>query len=176
MIIWKDNIVNANLDLDKFISEISVDIYYDEKNNHHTTYGKSGAPDMQLAEFYANVIERFMIELGIYHRCKYSFNMWSQVYSGNNISNHSIHDHYASDVFLSWCHFLQLPEQDCFCFIDSNKNKLFPEQRSNDLIVFPSWALHKVIPFISDKCRVIVAGNITLSELYRNGKNINVLG
>ncbi len=172
MIIWRNNIVNATLDLDKLISEVSVDEYYEKNIDIYTTYNHYDAPDMQLAEFYATVVQRFMMELGIYHRCKYQFNMWTQVYSGNNISRQRCHDHYASDVFLSWVHFLKPANQDCFCFVDSENNESFPIQGKNDFIVFPSWALHKVISFNSNQSRVIVAGNITLDELYRGSTNV----
>ena len=183
MIIWHDNIVNTTLDFDKFVSEVRVDKYYDKILDVHTTYLKDGAPDMQLVPFYSTVIAQFMTELGIYHRSEYQFNLWTQVYSGNNISRHREHDHFASDVVLSWVHFLKPPEQDCFCFIDSNDNEIFPEvQKKNDFIVFPSWALHKAIPFTSDENRVIVAGNITLKQLHQKDReqtmvrDFNVLG
>lgn len=183
MIIWQDNIVNTTLDFDKFISEVKIDKYYDKHLDVHTTYLRDGAPDMQLVPFYSGVISKFMTDLGIYHRSEYQFNLWTQIYSGNNISKHNEHDHFASDVILSWVHFLKPPEQDCFCFIDSNNKEIYPKvQRQNDFIVFPSWVLHKAVSFVSDEIRVIVAGNITLKQLHQKDRkrtmirDFNVLG
>ena len=127
-----------------------VDKYYDKPLDIHTTYRKDNAPDLILIDFYTTVVAKFMSDLGIYHRSEYQFDLWTQVYSGNNISRHLEHDHFANDVILSWVHFLKSPEQDCFCFSDSNGNEIFPKtQRQNEFIVYPSWALHKSVQFIS---------------------------
>jgi|TARA_R100000030_G_C3212310_1_gene113697 hypothetical protein len=166
MILWHDNIVNSNLDYENLVSKIVVDEYYEKRSDMHTTYLKDGSPDMILEDFYKDVIKKFMLDLGLYHRSQYLIDFWTQVYSGNNKSSHNKHDHFQSDVILSWVHFLKPPKQKCFCFIDSNGNETFPEtQKQNDFIVFPSWAVHRATPFISDENRVIVSGNVILDSI-----------
>ena len=164
MILWHDNIINSNIDYDDIISKIvDNDNYYSAPLDLHTTYQMDDAPDSIVADFYGDVISRFMTDLGLYHRCRYNFGWWTQIYSGNNNSTHPPHDHFDHGVILSWIHFVKPPKQDCFCFVDSNGNQTFPKtQRQNDFIVFPSFILHQAVPFESDEDRVIIAGNITV--------------
>ena len=70
------------------------------------------------------------------------------------------------DALLSWVHFLKVPEQKCFKFTDSEGNNSFypDEQNSGDIIYFPSWAYHEIDPNRSDDLRVVIAGNITVTE------------
>lgn len=165
MILWHDNIVNSNVNYDDdIISKIvGNENYHDIPLDLHTTYQRDDAPDGILVDFYGDVISRFMTDLGLYHRSRYDFNLWTQIYTGNNNSKHPVHDHFGHGVLLSWVHFIRPPEQDCFCFVDSLGNQTFPKtQRENDFIVFPSFILHQATPFESDEDRVIVAGNITI--------------
>ena len=48
---------------------------------------------------------------------------------------------------MSWVHFLDVPKQKYFRFLDNDGNFLVPnEQSSGDIIVFPSWVWHEVLP------------------------------
>ncbi len=62
-------------------------------------------------------------------------------------------------------HFLDVPEQKCFRFTDTMGNTLTPdEQSSGDIICFPSWVWHEVVPLKTDYQRLVVAGNICFTS------------
>ena len=92
----------------------------------------------------------------------YKIQMWCQGYLGNNIDSHPEHDHYQTRTLLSWVHFVEPAEEDCFEFITESET-IIPPQRKNDFIVFPSWARHRVKPHQSER-RFVVSGNISIRD------------
>lgn len=167
MLLWKSNL-DLNIDADALAEKVCVDDYFNSDGFHTTFYKppEESRADYYLLDTYKDVIEKMTKDLGLYHRTQYQYQFWTQVYPGDNITHHVAHDHFSGNEILSWVHFIKPAEKDCFCFLDSDGNPTFPkEQRKNDFIVFPSWALHKILPFRSDEKRIVVAGNVALKTI-----------
>ena len=50
-------------------------------------------------------------------------------------------------------------------FIDNAGNTLIPdEQLSGDIIAFPSWLWHEVLPNESNQERIVISGNISVTH------------
>ena len=92
----------------------------------------------------------------------------SQLYQINGY--HGPHNHTGKkgedfDAHISWVHFLDIPEQKCFRFTDTKGNVLVPEEQSSgDIICFPSWVWHEVMPLKTDCLRLVSAGNISFTS------------
>ena len=168
MILWSGNYVLDDSTVDGLVSQLKQLKTYSLKFNHWSSYyiDFQDRPEAVLVDFYGEVLEKATSDLSLYHRSRYSYPFWMQVYQTANDSRHNHHDHFNGDTLLSWVHFLRPTEKKCFCFLDSDGNRTFPEQQNKgDLIVFPSWALHEVIPNESDTERVVIAGNVEFSFL-----------
>lgn len=174
MILWYNNI-----QIDKSLVELSNnfiesdEFFYKELNIYTSYYSLKGIDE--LTNVYSLIIDTLMKDLSLHHRSKYEWNYWIQKYT-NKLDGHLVHDHFDFKTILSWVHFIQVPEnQKCFYFLDSNKNKLYPENQSfGDFIVFPSWSLHGVDKVIQENSnRVIVAGNIILHSIESGSKTWN---
>ena len=102
---------------------------------------------------------------------KYEYQYWAQLYFKNN--KHTPHQHARKiheeprqweEVIMSWVHFLDVPKQKYFRFLDNDGNFLVPnEQSSGDIIVFPSWVWHEVLPNKSNEERIVISGNISVT-------------
>ena len=69
------------------------------------------------------------------------------------------------DSAISWVHFLDVPEQKCFRFTDTKGNTLIPDEQNNgDIICFPSWVWHEVLPNNSGMRRLVTSGNIKITH------------
>ena len=69
------------------------------------------------------------------------------------------------DTIISWVHFIDVPKQKLFRFTDTTGNFFVPEeQNEGDIICFPSWVWHEVLPNNSNERRVVLAGNITVTH------------
>jgi hypothetical protein len=115
-----------------------------------------------LETFYNNLITEVLRSLGLHGRSKTHVIKWCQIYN-NSTSGHPVHSHFCGKELFSWVHFVNVPEQKCFFFVDSDSQKIYPETQSNgDLIVFPSWVMHGVDPINeTDKNnRIVVSGNV----------------
>lgn len=116
--------------------------------------------------FYNILIKEVLVTLGLLGRASCTNMKWCQIYNSDT-SGHPVHAHFSGEELFSWIHFVKAPKQKCFFFVDSNSQKIYPEnQNSGDLIVFPSWAMHGADPVeVSDnENRIIVAGNIIGQE------------
>ena len=137
MILWHDNVVNSNLDYEDLVSKIMIDKYYVDNLDIHTTYQHgNSSPDNILIPFYSGVMEQLMSDLGLYHRSQYLFNIWTQIYSGNNNSAHNAHCHFSETNILSWVHFIKPPEKNCFCFIDSWEKNIFQSHKGKMILSY----------------------------------------
>lgn len=171
MILW-----NKNIEIDENLIEFSYnfvkqDRFFNTECNLYSSFFKSEELS-ELTNFYSPIIDIFMKDLGLYHRSRYMWNYWIQMYN-NKLDGHSVHDHFDFSNIISWIHFIQVPEdQKCFYFLDSNKNKLYPENQSfGDFIVFPPWALHGVDKVVRENFnRIIISGNISLYHIESNTK------
>jgi hypothetical protein len=114
---------------------------------------------------YEEVFEKILKDLGLYGVVSYYADLWGQLYDKDS-TGHEWHSHFSGSEILSWVHFLKIPEQRCFFFLNSDGDKIYPKHQSqNDMIVFPSWAIHGVDPLENpDDTRVVTAGNIVLTS------------
>ena len=140
-----------------------------KEGEYYTTFyknvGLSGTPmDEPLKEFYNNIISHCLKDLGLYHTCEYGVTMWMQMYD-HTTEGHEEHSHFDGEQALSWVHFIDVPKQKCFYFLDSFGKKHYPDhQGSGDFIVFPSWALHGCDKVSQPGERIIAAGNLHFSR------------
>ena len=139
-----------------------------DEGNYSTTY-YYGLNDTNvkapIIDFYDKLVTKCTKELGLYHISACNLTFWMQMYN-HTTKGHSTHSHFAGTECISWVHFLQVPDQKCFYFMDSYGNKHYPDhQKQFDFIAFPAWALHGVDkvedPGIS---RTVTAGNISLNS------------
>jgi len=168
MIIWKHH--------DKLSNELILKIedivkeYFQENDIQqiYTTYFNKDFNQQYdiLNDYYSVIQEKMMKDLGLFHRTKYHWHFWIQMYN-NQTDGHSDHDHFDGNTIISWVHFIRASDQKCFYFIDSNNHKTYPDhQSSGDIICFPSWAPHGVDKVIKDNFdRLIIAGNIRISYI-----------
>ena len=164
---YHDNIKFSDEDINKLKNSL-LEEQYNNKNiiEHKTSYNHdpSFRPDRFLNKYYKNIIDDITKKVGIYHLSKYDYFFWSQLYQINGY--HGPHNHTGEkgvdfNADISWVHFLDVPEQKCFRFTDTKGNILVPdEQSSGDIICFPSWVWHEVVPLETDYLRLVTAGNI----------------
>ena len=124
-------------------------------------------PEFKFLSFYKKIIEDITKNVGMYYKVTYDAPFWTQLYDGGMY--HRPHQHAEiephCDSAISWVHFLDVPEQKCFRFTDTKGNILVPnEQNNGDIICFPSWVWHEVLPNESNKKRLVTAGNIKITH------------
>jgi len=104
---------------------------------------------------------------------------WLNVYQENDYQE--LHNHLGTDAFLSYCYFSKLPKDsgqfrfynemhDKYCLSGFNKTLslphlgltkwIVPQVEEGDLIIFPSYLLHKVTMHKSNETRITASGNI----------------
>ena len=142
---------------------------YPKNQDNVSTYflPRHRSPDRDYDNLYCSIVENITKNVGLYHRTKYFYTYWSQLYRKGMI--HQPHHHAHEDKMvsseISWVHFINVPEQKCFRFTDTMGNILVPEEQNNgDIICFPSWVWHEVLSHESDDVRIVVAGNITITH------------
>ena len=174
-IIWYDNIpIDEELLSDTIENVLLGDQETRGGDKYYTSYfinssNRSG-PDTIFREYYNSILIRVLSDLGLHHRSQYSVGTWMQVY--NNGHNMRVHDHYHGGELVSFVHFVQPTDTKVFYFINSNGDKIYPdEQRKDDFIVFPPWLEHGVDVNNSDTNRAIISGNVNYDILYRNEFN-----
>ena len=174
MIIWTKN-QSLPSDLYHKVTE-TIKLNHKDKEKYYTTYFLS-VEDCQLSffksliPFYNECIKDMTMDLGVYHKSKYTYEMWMQM-SNSDTDSHSIHSHFQGYEQISWVHFINVPDQQCFYFYNSREEKIYPPiQKTGDMIAFPSWALHGVDE-VKEKNfdRIIVAGNIWFNKFWTNDK------
>ena len=61
---------------------------------------------------------------------------------------------------ISWVHFVDVPDTKLFYFQVGDK-KIYPKcQKTGDIILYPSYAMHGVDMMTEGKDRFVVVGNI----------------
>ena len=170
MIIWRENKKLPQELIDRTKSSIQKN--HNDKSEYFTTYSYSSFKDGEvdsssveyLLPFYSETIKEMMIDLGMYDRCRYTYSLWVQMYNSNT-TTHKVHEHYVHNEIISWVHFIETPRQRCFYFLDGRNKKIYPEQKSGDIIAWPPWLLHGVDPIKRKNFnRIISAGNISLTS------------
>lgn len=148
------------------IGNYQFDNSYTKKTNYWSSYFSNGINDESITKdldlFYSEHSVALTKDVGVHGWMPYEQHYWIQAYS-NTTKSHEIHAHNGKGAIISWVHILKAPEQKCFFFIDSYGEKHYPEQKTNDIFAFPSWALHGVDQVEQENCiRIVASGNIRL--------------
>ena len=157
-------------EIDQVISKLKQKILEEviETNPLLTSYFFSmyQRPDKIWNQKYSEIMEGVVKQLGVYTTCRYSYEYWSQCYHKD--IGHQCHHHARGNLNafgqLSWAHFLRTTE-DNFVFSDRNGNTYTPKQDQGDLIIFPSYIWHQVLPNKTNAKRFVVAGNLWITDL-----------
>lgn len=166
-----------DLSFDGEIKNIMMDenVYKQNVNGSvYTTYhidlfsDKEQKINQYIENLYPKVFDDFMVEINLYKWSMYDFTYWWQVYEED--SCHPIHNHHGPQEIFSWVHFIEVDESDpCFYYVDHYDNKHFLGEKSDRLIIFPSWLMHGVKTPKSK--RAVVAGNIYLKSIETHDKS-----
>ena len=172
MIIWR---TNQSLS-DGLYTEMleSIQSNHKNKNKFYTTFYYENNLDIfgKLVPFYGNIISNMMTDLGLQHISRYQYTVWMQM-NNSNTDSHNPHSHFVGMESISWVHFVNVSDQKCFYFQDSNNNKTYPDQSTGDFIAWPSWAVHGVDKLDHDNFnRIICAGNIHFIEYNFNNQTV----
>ena len=132
-------------------------------NTHLTTFFLEAdkRPDKIWSRRYSKIMENLIKQLGVFTTTQYVYEYWSQLYFKEGL--HDVHHHQerADYSAISWVHFLRTPQEKCFVFLDQDGQKYIPEdQHDGDLIFFPSYLWHEVLPPRNNNKRLVVAGNL----------------
>ena len=168
---YHDNIKFSEDDLK--ILKSQIDSLREQKfakgNQHISTFllEKYERPESKYLDSYKKIVEDITKSVGIYYKITYDVSFWTQLYDKG--MSHNPHHHAMInpdwESTISWVHFLDVPEQKCFRFTDTRGNTLVPDEQSNgDIICFPSWVWHEVIPNQTSVRRVVISGNITFTH------------
>ena len=133
------------------------------KNNCFTTfYQDTLRPESIWYENYSEILEDILSSIGIHQNGKYDYYYWSQLYVDG--SSHGVHNHVPNSD-ISFVHFIQVPEEPLFRFTNTVGDYYIPHQFEGDILCFPSWVWHEVIANKSNTERLIVSGNITITDM-----------
>lgn len=130
-------------------------------------------PDLIWIPRYENIIKGMVKDLGVHSTCQYRYGFWSQYYEKD--SSHHCHHHAEVGNFgsCSWVHFLRTTGEKEFTFSDNEGNFYTPKQDEGDIIIFPSYIWHQVMPNKTNIERFVVAGNFWLTDLLLPEKLLN---
>ena len=128
-------------------------------------------PDKIWEHAYQEIMEGVVRQIGMYTTTRYIFEYWSQLYYRN--VGHGPHQHSQPEKRthgeISWVHFLKTPEEKNFMFLNQDGQVFIPEEQNDgDLICFPSYLWHQVLPNKSNTQRFVVAGNTAFIQLDEN--------
>ena len=172
MFIWESHIEMPSYLQDRLVKSMSVN----DVNTLVTTYTdlKHFTKVDGLMEFYSNIIEKMMKDIGMFKRCKYGFEIWAQYYN-NKTLGHEPHDHFYGTEIISFNHIIKPSNNKCFYFLNDNFEKNYAgKQDTGHFYVYPPWRVHGVDKVEEeDGERLIVAGNISLFEyITLDGNNL----
>ena len=173
MIIWTKNQPISDILCNQIIKNIKLN--HKNKDEYYTNFFDDQSKDVlqELIPFYKPIMETMTKDLGIFHKSKFTFNLWVQM-NNSDTDSHESHTHFTGMEQLSWVHFINVPDQKCFYFENSRGEKIYPNiQKINDIIAFPSWASHGVDKVKENNFdRIICAGNIRFNEFHSDGNSI----
>jgi hypothetical protein len=168
---YQGNIKFSNDEIKFLKSEIDLlgETKFAKNNMHISTFfiKQHQRPEKKYVDVYKKIVEDITKSVGIFHKITYDVSFWTQLYDKgmtHNPHHHAlIHPDWESAI--SWVHFLDVPEQKCFRFTDTMGNTLIPDEQSNgDIICFPSWVWHEVLPNNSNMRRLVTSGNIKITH------------
>jgi len=180
MFIWESHIEMPSYLQDRLIKSFdhhsrfwntSNDLFVSESDDKYiapiTTYNNlSHFTKVEgLMDFYADIIEKMMKEIGMYRRCKYGFELWAQYYN-NKTYGHEPHDHFFGNEIISFNHIIKPSKNKCFYFMNDEQEKnYYGKQDSGHFYAWPPWRIHGVDRVEEENNnRLVVAGNISLFE------------
>ena len=107
-------------------------------------YCQDDRPDIKYNDVYSEIVKNITKNVGIYNNILYDYTYWTQMYEKN--MRHKPHNHAKLDPnfvdIISWVHFIDVPNQKCFRFLDNDGNFFVPNEQSNgDIICFPSISM-----------------------------------
>jgi len=167
---YHDNIKFSDNDIKKLKNSLLDDEYKNKDIEEHKTsffHRFDQRPDAFLNSYYKDIVNDITKKIGIYHLSRYDYFYWSQLYqiNGLHIPHHHAHEDKNRGSDISWVHFLDVPEQKCFRFTDMKGNTLVPKKQANgDIICFPSWIWHEVVPLETDSLQLVTSGNIRFTS------------
>ena len=141
--------------------------YENTQNEYFTSFFDDNFKIEGLYDFYGEIIKEMMGQLGMWDRSRYHFELWTQRYNIGTTS-HLPHDHFSGCEIISFNHIVDATEKKCFYFQDDDENKIYPgKQDSGHFFAWPPWRIHGADKVTEPNVnRLIVAGNISLSEYY----------
>ena len=163
MIIWKQNkIIPESL---RSIILKRIEKEHNDKEKFYTSYNSSAFSDI-IDPYYEEITDEIMKDLGMFTRSTYYRNLWVQMYNSET-DTHTAHSHFGGTEIISFTHIINCSEQKCFYFLGKDDRKIYPDQKSGDILAWPSWLMHGVDkvkdPSIN---RLVVSGNIALKNYY----------
>ena len=165
MIIWKQNKIIPESLRSIIIKRIEKE--HNDKEKFYTSYNSSTFSDI-IDPYYEEITDEIMKDLGMFTRSTYYRNLWVQMYNSET-DTHTAHSHFGGTEIISFTHIINCSEQKCFYFLGKDDRKIYPDQRSGDILAWPSWLMHGVDkvkdPSIN---RLVVSGNIALKDYYDN--------
>ena len=168
---YQGNIKSSNDEIKFLKSEIDLlgETKFAKNNMHISTFfiEQHQRPEKKYVEVYKEIVEDITKSVGIFHKVTYDVSFWTQLYDKG--MTHNPHHHALINTdwesAISWVHFLDVPVQKCFRFTDTMGNTLIPnEQNNGDIICFPSWVWHEVLPNYSNMRRLVTSGNIKITH------------
>ena len=168
---YQGNIKFSNDEIKFLKSEIDLlgETKFAKNNMHISTFfiEQHQRPEKKYVEVYKEIVEDITKSVGIFHKVTYDVSFWTQLYDKgmtHNPHHHALINHDWESA-ISWVHFLDVPVQKCFRFTDTMGNTLIPnEQNNGDIICFPSWVWHEVLPNYSNMRRLVTSGNIKITH------------
>ena len=145
-----------------------------DKKKFYTSFNLPTFSDI-VDPFYESIIDDMMKDLGMFKRSTYYYNLWVQMYNSET-DTHTPHSHFGGTEIISFTHIINCSEQKCFYFLGDNDSKTYPDQKSGDIMAWPSWLMHGVDkvedPSIN---RLVVSGNIALKDYYGGNSDTSVV-
>tara|TARA_B100000123_G_C25556884_1_gene352142 strand:+ start:99 stop:620 length:522 start_codon:yes stop_codon:yes gene_type:complete len=158
------NIKFPREEIDIVISKLKeIPVQSSESNNHSSWFPNSTRPESIWNKNYSKILEDVLSNMGIYQHATYNYTFWAQLYLDD--CSHCIHHHFHQNVDLSFVHFIKAPDKPLFRFTNTVGDFYYPEQKTGDIICFPPWVWHEVIPNDTDTERLVVAGNIRITHM-----------
>tara|TARA_Y100000114_G_C11712540_1_gene304255 strand:- start:532 stop:1074 length:543 start_codon:yes stop_codon:yes gene_type:complete len=131
--------------------------------NHSSWFPNSIKPESIWNKKYSKILEDILSNMGIEQHGTYNYTFWAQLYLDGG--THKVHNH-IPDFEISFVHFLKVPDKPLFRFTNTVGDFYYPKQKTGDIVCFPSWVWHEVIANDTDTERLVVAGNVHITEMF----------
>jgi len=146
-------------EIDRVISDIKSNPI--EYNNISSYPANRLRPEARWLDRYSKIIGEFMSDMGLFKRNSYTFSYWAQLYLNNH--DHKIHNHLGDGATISFVHFIRPSPEPLFRFSNFNGEYHVPQkQTAGEILCYPAWLWHEVLPNESNIERFIVAGNVAI--------------